>query len=366
MIINLFELKETLEIIKEKMKTYNKYLTENKIQEQLIELNKKVENPDFWNNPDAKDIMQEHSSFSQKTQNWQEVQNKFSDINEILSKETDNETLLLLDEEINELKENVEKIYIEILFKEKDDKSNCFLTVHSGSGGLESEDWARMVFQMYEKYAKKFFKTELIDLQSTDTGGIKNATLKIKKDKKEFPFGWFKGETGVHRLVRISPYDKNKQRHTSFCSVMVLPEANENVDIIIDEKDLKIDTYKASGAGGQHVNKTESAIRITHTPTNIIVQCQNDRSQHKNKDEAMKMLKSKLYQKKIQELKEEKEKMSGEKKDISWGSQIRSYIQQPYQMVKDNRTGYEVPNFSKIVFDAEIEEFLTEFLKFNT
>jgi len=250
-----------------------------------------------------------------------------------------------------------------MLFTDEADTSNCFLTVHSGSGGLESEDWARMLWEMYLKYSNKHFNTKILDINSTDENGIKSATMKISSKEKQFPFGWLKGETGVHRLVRISPFDKKKQRHTSFASIAIMPEINDKIIIEIDEKDLKIDTYKASGAGGQHVNKTESAIRITHNPSGIVVQCQNDRSQHKNKDEALKMLKSKLYQKKTQELKKEKESIAGEKKEISWGSQIRSYIQQPYQMVKDHRTNKEIPNFAKVIDEAEIEPFLVEFLK---
>jgi peptide chain release factor 2 len=269
----------------------------------------------------------------------------------------------LIEEEIIELAKLVNQKYINTLFKDKNDKSACFLTVHCGSGGLESEDWARMLWEMYLKYTNDNFNIEILDFSNADEGGIKNATMKISKGKKEFPYGFLKGESGVHRLVRISPYDKKKQRHTSFASVAVLAEIDETIDVSIDPSEIRIDTYRASGAGGQHVNKTDSAIRITHLSTGIVVQCQNDRSQHKNKDEAMKMLKSKLYERRIEELRKEKASMGPEKKEITWGSQIRSYVQQPYQMVKDNRTDFEVPNFKKVVFDGEIEGFLIEYLK---
>lgn len=273
--------------------------------------------------------------------------------------------LELLCSEIESLAEKVNIIYVNTLFSEEVDKSTCFLTVHCGSVGLESEDWARMLWEMYIKYLSKFFDVSIIDFNNSDDGGIKNGTIKVKAKTKQFPYGWLKSETGVHRLVRISPYDKKKQRHTSFSSVSVIPEINDNIEVIIDEKEIRIDTYRASGAGGQHVNKTDSAIRITHLPTGIVVQCQNDRSQHKNKEEAFKMLKSRLYQRRIEELKKEKESLAGEKKEVSWGSQIRSYIQQPYQLVKDHRTNFEIPNFDKVVFDAEIEGFLLSWLKFN-
>ncbi len=284
---------------------------------------------------------------------------------ETINSDLDDEMLSLVELDLDQLAITLDKIYTNTLFKEDSDKSACFLTVHCGSGGLESEDWARMLWEMYNKYSSQFFNVIIIDLVSSDDGGIKNGTIKISPKEKLFPFGWLKGETGVHRLVRISPYDKKKQRHTSFASVSVIPEIDDKINVVIDEKEIKIDTYRASGAGGQHVNKTDSAIRITHLPTGIVVQCQNDRSQHKNKEEAFKMLKSRLYQKKSEELKKEKENLSGEKKEVSWGSQIRSYVQQPYQMVKDHRTNFEIPNFDKVVFNAEIEEFLLHWLKFN-
>lgn len=336
------------------------------IKKKYLELKEQTENNNLWDNPEnAKKIFIEFNLLKDETEDFEMINKKFDQIKKELNETNDNELIELFNIELDELIEKVNIVYVNTLFKEESDKSSCFLTVHCGSGGLESEDWARMLWEMYLKYASRFFHVSIVDFSSSDDGGIKNGTMKICSKEKNFPYGYFKGETGVHRLVRISPYDKKKQRHTSFASVSVIPEIDNNIDIVIDEKEIRLDTYRASGAGGQHVNKTDSAIRITHIPTGIVVQCQNDRSQHKNKEEAFKMLKSKLYQKKLEELRKEKEELAGEKKEISWGSQIRSYIQQPYQLVKDHRNNFEIANFSKVVFDAEIEEFLTQWLKFN-
>lgn len=336
----------------------------NKIKENLEKFTKEVEKEDLWNDSDnAKNVLKEFNNLKNENETMKKIQKLHDSVKLSLDETDDPDFLKLIYEDILELSKIVNEKYIDTLFTEKNDKSSCFLTVHCGSGGLESEDWARMLFEMYVKFANKHFKVDIIDYNSSDDGGIKNATIKISADKKIFPTGYMKSEMGVHRLVRISPYDKKKQRHTSFASVSVVPEIDDNIQITIDPSEVKIDTYKASGAGGQHVNKTESAIRITHIPTGVVVQCQNDRSQHKNKDEAFKMLKSRLYQKKLEELRKEKEELGGEKKEVTWGSQIRSYIQQPYQMVKDHRTDFEFPNFDKIVYEGEIEEFLLTYLK---
>ncbi len=248
---------------------------------------------------------------------------------------------------------------IELLSGE-DDENNAFVTIHAGAGGTESQDWASMLFRMLTRWSeKKGFDVEIIDYSSGDEAGIKSATILVKGD---FSYGLLKGEQGVHRLVRISPFDSNKRRHTSFASVEVLPEVSEEVDVEINENDLRIDTYRASGAGGQHVNKTDSAIRITHIPTNIVVQCQNERSQHKNKATAMKVLKSRLYDFKKKEMDAAKLEKQAEKKDISWGNQIRSYVFQPYTMVKDHRTGEETASID-FVFDGDIDRFIYSYLK---
>ena len=239
------------------------------------------------------------------------------------------------------------------------DRRNALLTIHPGAGGTESQDWAEMLMRMYLRYCENAgFKSEIMDLQSGDEAGIKSVTIEVAGS---FAYGYLQAEAGVHRLVRISPFDANKRRHTSFASVFVLPEIDTKIDIDINPVDLRIDTYRASGAGGQHVNKTDSAIRITHIPSGVVVQCQNERSQHKNKANAMKILAARLYKLKVEEQKKEKQKMEKEKKDIAWGSQIRSYIFHPYNLVKDHRTDYETSN-TQAVMDGSLDPFIREFL----
>ena len=240
------------------------------------------------------------------------------------------------------------------------DNNNAYFEIHSGAGGTEACDWALMLYRMYLRWMERHnYKTQILDYQPGGEAGIKSATIRVEGEKA---YGLLKAERGVHRLVRISPFDANKRRHTSFASVSVTPEIDTDIDIVIDEKDLKIDTFRASGAGGQHVNKTDSAVRITHIPTGIVVQCQNERSQHQNKETAMKMLKSRLYQMEEEKREEELRKASGEKRKIEWGSQIRSYVFHPYVMVKDHRTGYETGK-GEAVMDGEIDEFIMEYLR---
>ncbi len=239
------------------------------------------------------------------------------------------------------------------------DLTNAIVSIHPGAGGVEAQDWAEMLMRMYLRWAEKSgYKSEILDYQAGEEAGVKGVTFTVNG---EYAYGKMKAEAGVHRLVRISPFDANKRRHTSFASLYVYPEIEEDIDIQIDEKDLRIDTYRASSAGGQHVNKTDSAVRITHLPTGVVVQCQNERSQIKNKAVAMKVLKSKLFEMKKKEQEDKLDKIAGEKKDIAWGSQIRSYVFQPYQMVKDHRTGHEVGNIGAVM-DGDIEQFIEAFL----
>ncbi len=242
------------------------------------------------------------------------------------------------------------------LMNDDADHFNSFLEIHAGAGGTESQDWAEMLQRMYLRWAENQNECNVSMLQETkgEEAGIKSCIIKISK---EYSYGWLKRESGIHRLVRISPFDSNKRRHTSFASVWVYPEIDDNIEIDIIETDLRIDTYRASGAGGQHVNKTDSAVRITHIPTNIVVQSQSDRSQHKNKANAMSMLRSRLFEKELQKRKEEENKINSEKKDIGWGNQIRSYILHPYKLIKDLRTGYETSNVNDIL-DGKIDKFL--------
>lgn len=261
-----------------------------------------------------------------------------------------------IQEELKNIALAAEKFETECLFSGQADSNNCFLEINAGAGGTESHDWAAMMMRMYLRFGERMgFKTEIVNITSGEEAGIKSCSIKFKGD---MAYGWLKTESGVHRLVRISPFNASGKRMTSFASCWVYPEVDDNIDIQIEEKDLRIDTYRASGAGGQHVNTTDSAVRITHIPTNIVVQCQNDRSQHRNKAEAMSMLKSRLFEMELKKRNEEVNKQNSEKTEIGWGHQIRSYVLQPYQMVKDLRTGYETGN-SYAVLDGDLEKFIS-------
>ena len=260
---------------------------------------------------------------------------------------------------MTQLEKHINSIEKAHVLSGRDDAKSAFLEIHAGAGGLEAQDWAEMLLRMYLRWAEmNGYTARIIDISSDEEAGIKHATVEISG---QWAFGYLKGESGVHRLVRISPYDANKRRHTSFASVFATPEVDQNIDINIDEKDLRIDTYRASGHGGQHVNKTDSAVRITHLPTNTVVQCQNERSQHKNKAFAMKLLASKLYELEEMKQKERMNEFSKGKKEIAWGSQIRSYVLQPYQLVKDHRTNFEIGNVNAVL-DGEITPFIDAYL----
>jgi peptide chain release factor 2 len=260
-----------------------------------------------------------------------------------------------------ELEKKAKKLRIQALFSGEHDSSPCFLSVHAGAGGTEAQDWASMLLRMYARWAEHYdYSVELMDESGGEEAGIKSATLRISGGLTQYPYGFLKGEGGVHRLVRISPFDSNSRRHTSFASVMIFPEVGEEIQIEISETDLEIDTYRASGAGGQHVNKTDSAVRIKHRPSGIVVQCQIDRSQHRNKATAMKMLKARLYEQEQEKRRKDRDAQQ-DKSGISWGHQIRSYVLQPYQMVKDLRTNIESSN-PDAVLDGMIQEFLEGYL----
>jgi len=276
--------------------------------------------------------------------------------------EGDGDLLKEVEEEVARLGSDLDNMEFRRMLSGDHDAGNAIVTVHSGAGGTESQDWADMLLRMYLRWCeKKGYKTDIVDYQEGEEAGIKSVTFTAGGD---YSYGYLKAEIGIHRLVRISPFDSNKRRHTSFASVFVLPELEEDVDIDIDEADLRIDTYRASGAGGQHVNKTDSAIRITHMPTGIVVQCQNQRSQHKNKATAMKLLKSRLYDMKRQEQEEKMDELHAGKKEIGWGNQIRSYVLHPYRMAKDLRTGIETGNVDAVL-DGDLDDFILGYLKGN-
>jgi len=264
-----------------------------------------------------------------------------------------------LERGLNELQQEVEAAEVKKMLGGEYDRSNAIVTIHPGAGGTESQDWAEMLLRMYTKWSeRRGFKREVFDFQPGEQAGIKSATISLTGD---YAYGLMTAEAGVHRLVRISPFDQDKRRHTSFASVFVWPELPEDVDVDIDEKDLRIDTYRSSGAGGQHVNVTDSAVRITHLPTGIVVSCQNERSQHKNRAQAMKVLRSRLFARKMKEQTAKLEQLGGEKRDIAFGSQIRSYVLQPYQMVKDHRTKVQVGDPTRVL-DGDVDGFIKTYL----
>ena len=335
--------------------------------ERIAELEKQSTDSDFWNdNEKAQEILKEINVLKEWTESWETINNQkeeFVTLLELAKEEDDQTTFKELESTILELNSSIDDLELRRMLGGIDDKNNTILTIHPGAGGTESQDWAEMLFRMYLRYAQiKGYETNIMDLSSGDEAGLKSATIEIKGN---FAYGYLKAEAGVHRLVRISPFDTNKRRHTSFASVFVYPEVNENIEININPADLRIDTYRASGAGGQHVNKTSSAVRITHIPTNIVVQCQNQRSQHQNKANAMKILAARLYQKQKEEEEQKLKDIESQKKEIAWGSQIRSYVFHPYNMVKDHRTNVETSN-TQDVMDGNIDPFIKAYLlEFN-
>jgi len=261
--------------------------------------------------------------------------------------------------EVNQYNSEIDELELKMTLGRKEDTQDAILAIHPGAGGTESQDWVQMLYRMYGRWAeKKGFSISLIDFHPGDEAGIKEVTFEIKGD---YAYGLSKAEFGVHRMVRISPFDSNSRRHTSFASVYVYPSIDETIEIEVNPSDIRIDTYRASGAGGQHVNKTDSAVRITHIPTGIVAQCQNERSQHKNKNQAMKLLKARLYQVEIEKEKEKQKDLDGQKKDIAWGSQIRSYVFHPYNLVKDHRTKQETGNIQSVM-DGDLDMFIRSFL----
>lgn len=333
-----------------------------KNKQEIKELETKLNNPDIWNDVNkAQEINKNLSTLKKIVDNYQSIYdnlNYFVEMLEIANADELNE----IANNVLELESKISELEINTLLNKEYDKYNCYLEIHPGAGGTESCDWASMLSRMYQRYAQIMnFTCEVLDEQKGDEAGIKSVTLHIKG---LYAFGYLKCEKGVHRLVRISPFDSNARRHTSFASVSVIPEIDNNIDIEIKESDLKIDVYHSSGAGGQSVNTSNSAVRITHLPTNTVVTCQNERSQMKNKEEAMKVLKSKLYQIELEKQEKEMNKLKGINESINFGSQIRSYVLEPYTLVKDARSGYETSQAAKVL-DGNIQELIESVLKVN-
>jgi peptide chain release factor 2 len=317
--------------------------------------------PGFWDKPEtAQEVGRKRARVEKRIASGEAILSKDNELDVLLELQREGEHV---DADIEELMSqlDVEITAIEMTMKlsGEHDERDVILAIHPGAGGTESQDWAEMLLRMYLRYAeRKGWSTEIVDYQAGEEAGLKSATVMVRGD---YAYGYMKSEHGVHRLVRISPFDAAKRRHTSFASVYVYPDIDEEIEIEINDKDLRVDTYRSSGAGGQHVNVTDSAVRITHLPTGVVVTCQNERSQHKNRDVAMKLLRSKLYQLEVEKRQEDQEKLEGEKKEIAFGSQIRSYVMQPYQMIKDLRTGYEVGDVQRVM-DGDLDGFVEAYL----
>jgi peptide chain release factor 2 len=317
--------------------------------------------PGFWDKPEtAQDVGRKRSRVEKRIQAGDSIDTKYEELDLLLemkkegeSVDSDIETL------VDQLDSEIKVVELTMKLSGENDERDAIVTIHPGAGGTESQDWAEMLLRMYLRYAeRRDWSSEILEYQSGEEAGLKSATVMVRG---EYAYGYLKAETGVHRLVRISPFDAAKRRHTSFASVLVMPDIDDTIEVEINDKDLRVDTYRSSGAGGQHVNVTDSAIRITHMPTGIVVTCQNERSQHKNRDTAMRLLRSRIYALELEKQKEENAKLAGEKKDIGFGSQIRSYVLQPYQLVKDLRTQYEVGDPQRIL-DGDLDGIIEAWL----
>jgi len=355
--MDLYEYSELLKTLETKMYNITNITKPDDIENRLKKIEKLQQNQDFWSDAkNAAKISQEKTKLERILSVYNEANDALNDAKEyfnLAKSENDEEALEMLLDDAQNLQKHILKLEIQIMLSGEHDNNNAIVSIHPGAGGTESQDWTSMLYRMYLRWAERHdFKIEVLDYQPGEEAGIKDVSFIVKGENA---YGYLKVENGIHRLVRISPFDSNAKRHTSFSSVMVSPEIDDDIDIGIEDKEIRVDTYRASGAGGQHVNKTESAIRITHIPTNIVVQCQNDRSQHKNKASAIKMLKSRLYE---YEMAKKQAKIDGvEKSEIGWGYQIRSYVLQPYQQVKDIRSNEAYTNVETIL-DGDIDKML--------
>lgn len=358
------EILQEIDELNKKVLSFAPAVKEDVLQKKINDIeNLSLNDKDFWSRKDSKHLLKEQSSLRKFLESYRALLNIQEDLNVLIEllKEGEDSVKDEIVEVYNIFNKEITDFELKLILSEQHDINNAIITIHSGAGGTEADDWASMLYRMYNRWAENNnFKVEILDLLDGDEAGIKSITFNIIG---EYSFGYLKGESGVHRLVRISPFDSQNRRHTSFASVFVLPEIDDDFEIDINESDLRIDTYRAGGAGGQHINTTDSAVRITHIPSGIVVACQNERSQHKNKASAMKILKSKLYEYEMAKRNKEKEKMEDSKTDIGWGNQIRSYVMHPYKMVKDLRTRYETGNVDAVM-DGELDLFIRHYLLF--
>jgi peptide chain release factor 2 len=329
----------------------------------LDEIGMMMTKPDFWEGGEtAQKMLKERTSLLESLSPWQEEQKTLEEMEillQLVEEQEDEKEVQELLEKVRRSEEAIDQIELRRMLGGEHDPSNAIVSINAGAGGTEAQDWVEMLLRMYLRWAeKREFETKIIDILTGEEAGLKNVTVIVNG---RYAYGYLKAETGIHRLVRISPFDAGARRHTSFASVFVIPEVSDDVIVAIDEKDLRVDTFRSSGAGGQHVNKTDSAVRITHLPTGIVVQCQNERSQHKNKATALKILKARLYEKEMKEKGEKFQELHNSKKEIAWGSQIRSYIMHPYKMVKDHRSNKVIHQVDRVM-DGEIDELIKAYL----
>ncbi|HJW93871.1 MAG TPA: peptide chain release factor 2 [Thermoanaerobaculia bacterium] len=347
--------------LRSRLRSVRSYLDVASARKTLDEIEREMAAPGFWDNQEkAQDVGRKRSRVEKRIQAGEAIDSQSEELDVLLELQREGEAV---DDDIESLVDRLERevnaIELTMKLSGEHDDHDAILAIHPGAGGTESQDWAEMLLRMYLRYCeRKGWSTEMLDYQAGEEAGLKSVTVMVRGD---YAYGYLKAERGVHRLVRISPYDAAKRRHTSFASVYLYPDIDDDIEVEINDKDLRVDTYRSSGAGGQHVNVTDSAIRITHLPTGIVATCQNERSQHKNRDVAMRLLRARLYQLEVEKRKEEQAKIEGEKKEIGFGSQIRSYVLQPYQLVKDLRTGYEVGDPSRIL-DGDLDGFIEAYL----